>query len=473
MKILFAGSEAAPFIRTGGLGDVMGALPRAVANKGHQVAVVLPLYSTMREDFRNSLNFIKSTVCPLGWRQQYIAVYSGTVDGITYYFIDSPNYFNRKNIYSEGDDGERFAFFGKAVLESMRITGFYPDVLHCNDWQTAMAPVYLDCYYRQIPEYANIRTVLTIHNIEFQGNMDRYVIDNIFAIPPSHYSVVEYSGNANMLKAGIEASNKVVTVSPTYAKEILDPYYAYGLEHILSLRRSKISGIINGIDVGLYNPATDRALFKNYDYSTVARKADNKHGLQELVGLPVCDKPLIGMVTRLTSQKGIDLVLAVIRDILDQDVQMIVLGTGDTLYENALREIAKQYPTKLGVAIYFSGDMASKIYAGSDIFLMPSKYEPCGLSQMIAMRYGSIPVVRETGGLKDTVIPFNPLTLKGVGFTFKTYNAHDMLDAVNRALDCYQNDNIWKNGVVKNAMSADFSWERSANEYIELYKSIL
>lgn len=473
MKILFAGSEAAPFIRTGGLGDVMGALPRAVAKEGHEVAVVLPFYTMMREDFRHSLNYLGATVCPLGWRQQYVGVYAGTVDGITYYFIDNLQYYDRDKIYGTGDDGERFAFFSKAVLETMRVTGFYPDILHCNDWQTAMAPVYLDCYYRQIPEYGNIRTVFTIHNIEFQGNMDKYVIDNIFAIPPSHYSVVEYAGNANMLKAGIEASDKVVTVSPTYAKEILDPYYAYGLEHILNLRRDKISGIINGIDVNLYNPATDRALFKNYDFATVERKKDNKRGLQELVGLPVSDKPLIGMVTRLTSQKGIDLVLQVIKEILSKDVQMVILGTGDTVYENAFREIAKQYPTKLGVAIYFSGDIASKIYAGSDLFLMPSKYEPCGLSQMIAMRYGSIPIVRETGGLKDSVIPFNPVERTGVGFTFKTYNAYDMLDAVNRALDCYKDEELWKNGVVKNAMSADFSWKRSANEYIALYKSIL
>lgn len=473
MKILFAGSEAAPFIRTGGLGDVMGALPRAIAKNGHEVAVVLPLHLAMREDFRHSLNFLGATVCPLGWRQKYAGVFSGTVDGIAYYFIDNEDYFKRDKLYGEYDDGERYAFFSKAILETMRITGFYPDVLHCNDWQSALAPVYLDCYYRQIPEYANIKTVTTIHNIEFQGNMDRYVIDNTFGIPPSHYSVVEYNGNANMLKAAIEASNKVVTVSPTYANEILDPYYAYGLEHILNLRKYKLSGIINGIDVKLYNPKTDRALFKNYDYATIERKRDNKRGLQELVGLPVCDKPLIGMVTRLTSQKGIDLVLSVIHEILAKDIQMVILGTGDPVYENALREIAKQYPTKLGVAIYFSGDIASKIYAGSDIFLMPSKYEPCGLSQMIAMRYGSIPVVRETGGLKDSVIPFNPVERTGVGFTFKTYNAYDMLDAINRALDCYANDDLWKNGVVKNAMTADFSWDRSAKEYIALYKSII
>ncbi len=265
----------------------------------------------------------------------------------------------------------------------------------------------------------------------------------------------------------------MVTVSPTYAKEILDPYYAYGLEHILNLRKYKISGIINGIDVDLYNPETDVSLFRNYNYKTVARKADNKHGLQELIGLPVCDKPLIGMVTRLTTQKGLDLVLQVIHEILDKDIQMVVLGTGDDRYQNALNDIQKQYPTKLGVAIYFSADMASKIYAASDMFLMPSKYEPCGLSQMIAMRYGSVPIVRETGGLKDSVEAFNPVEGTGVGFTFKTYNAYDMLDAINRALGTYYDKGLWNKCVVKNAMKADFSWKRSAKEYIALYKSIL
>ncbi len=473
MKILFAGSEAAPFIKSGGLGDVMGALPVAIAKEGHQVAVVLPLHDAMREDIRHSLNFLGATVCMLGWRQQYAGVFSGVVNGVTYYFIDNKDYFGRPSMYGQFDDGERYAFFSKAVLETMRVTGFYPDVLQCNDWQTALAPVYLDCYYRQIPEYAAIRTVLAIHNIEFQGNMDKYVIDNIFAIPPSHYSVVEYNGNANMLKAGIEESDRVVTVSPTYAKEILDPYYAYGLEHILNLRKYKISGIINGIDVDLYNPETDVSLFRNYNYKTVARKADNKHGLQELIGLPVCDKPLIGMVTRLTTQKGLDLVLQVIHEILDKDIQMVVLGTGDDKYQNALNDIQKQYPTKLGVAIYFSADMASKIYAASDMFLMPSKYEPCGLSQMIAMRYGSVPIVRETGGLKDSVEAFNPVEGTGVGFTFKTYNAYDMLDAINRALGTYYDKGLWNKCVVKNAMKADFSWKRSAKEYIALYKSIL
>ncbi len=472
MKILLAASEASPFVRTGGLGDVMGALPLALKHIGQEVAVVLPLYEDMKPEYRNNLQYIGNTTVPLGWRNQYAGVFKSNYNGIDYYFIDNEFYFKRKGFYGHFDDGERFAFFSKAVLETMQVTKFYPDVLHCNDWQTGLCPLYLDCFYRYVDGYKTMKTVLTIHNIEFQGNMDKYVIDNVFGIPASHYAIAEYKHDANMLKAGIESSNRVVTVSPTYANEILDPYYSYGLDNILNARRYKLTGIVNGIDVDLYNPETDKALFANYNYKTYAKKAENKHGLQELFGLPKNDKPLIGMVTRLTTQKGIDLVLGVIRDILSMDIQLVILGTGDWKYENALKEVAKQFPTKLATAIYFSADVASKIYAGSDIFLMPSKYEPCGLSQMIAMRYGSIPVVRETGGLKDTVPAFNPETKEGLGFTFKTYNAHDMLDAIRRALDCYYQPELWYKGVIKNAMSADFSWDKSAEQYLALYKSL-
>lgn len=472
MKVLFATAEAVPFIRTGGLGDVAGALPKALQASGVECAVILPLYQDMNADYRNSLQFVGSTSVSLSWRNQYAGVFKGVVDGVTYFFIDNEFYFKRSGLYGHFDDGERFAFFSKAILEVMPLTGYFPDVLHVNDWQTALAPLFLDCFYRDIDAYKNIKTVLAIHNIEFQGCMDKNVIGDIFGIPESRSAIAEYRNDANMLKAGIEASSKVVTVSPTYATEILDKFYSYGLDSILEARKYKLHGIVNGIDVNLYNPKTDKALFKNYDYRSYGQKIVNKHGLQELLGLPVCDKPLIGMVGRLTNQKGIDLVLAVIHEILEKDIQLVVLGTGDWKFENALQEIAKQYPTKLATAIYFSGDIASKIYGASDLFLMPSKFEPCGLSQMIAMRYGSIPIVRETGGLKDTVIPFNPVEGTGVGFTFKSYNAHDMLDAINRALACYGDNKLWRNGVVKNAMKADFSWKKSAQEYIELYKSL-
>ncbi len=472
MKVLFAASEASPFIRTGGLGDVMGALPQALGKLGVETAVVLPLYSDMKSEYRNSLKYVGNTTVFLGWRQQYAGVFMSRVNDVDYYFIDNEYYFKRNGIYGHFDDGERFAFFSKAVLETMQVTGFYPDVLQCNDWQTGLAPLYLNCFYRLVDGYKTMKTVMTIHNIEFQGRMDKYVIDNVFGIPREFYQVAEYKGDANMLKAGIEAANKVVTVSPTYAREILDPYFAYGLDGILNARSFKLCGIVNGIDTELYNPKTDKALFKNFDYKGVRKKAENKKGLQELLGLNVSDKPLIGMVTRLTPQKGIDLLLNVIHEILSMDLQLVVLGTGDWKYENALREIGKQYPTKLATAIYFSGDIASKIYGASDMFLMPSKYEPCGLSQMIAMRYGSVPIVRETGGLKDTVPAYDPTTGEGLGFTFKTYNAHDMLGAVRRAVEAYSDRDKWFTGVVRNAMAADFSWKKSAEDYLKLYESI-
>lgn len=472
MKILFATSEAGPFMRTGGLGDVAAALPQALNKAKQDVRVIMPLYEGIKESYRQTMHFIGSKIVTLGWRQQYAGVFMCQYDGVTYYFIDNEYYFKRSKIYGHYDDGERFAFFSRAVLEVMPMLDFNAEVIHCNDWQTALIPVMLDAFYRSDVNYREIKTVLTIHNIEFQGNMDKYCIQDVFGIPGSHVNVVEYNNCANMLKAGIEGANKVTTVSSTYAQEILDPYYAYGLEHILEKRRYKISGIVNGIDTNLFNPSKDVALFKNYTASTAIKgKAENKKGLQEMVSLPVCDKPLIGMVTRLTNQKGLDLVMEVLEDILSMDVQMVVLGTGDWKYETALSEMAKRYSSKLSVVINFSGDIASKIYAGSDMFLMPSKFEPCGLSQLIAMRYGSVPIVRETGGLKDTVIPFNPEDKTGRGFTFKTYNAYDMLDAIRRALGTYANKEEW-NACMKNAMSGDYSWKVSAKQYIDLYKGI-
>lgn len=471
MKVLYASSEATPFAKTGGLGDVTGALPNALVKDGADVRVIMPLYEDIPAGFRNSMLFIGSTVVPLGWRQQYAGLFMLKFNGVIYYFVDNEYYFKRKGFYGFFDDGERFAFFSKAILELMPLMDFYPDVLHCNDWQTALAPLMLDCYYRNIDGYTNMKTVLAIHNIEFQGRMSPFVLGDVFGLPSSHYHFAEYKNDANMLKAGIESANKVVTVSPTYAEEILSPFYAYGLEDILNARRFKLCGIVNGIDTKLFNPETDSALFRRYGLDTIAKKAKNKSGLQALLGLPVADKPLIGMVTRLSAQKGIDLLLCVADQILSMDIQMVVLGTGDWKYENALSELARRYPNKLSVVINFSVDIASKIYGASDMFLMPSKFEPCGLSQMIAMRYGSIPIVRETGGLKDTVIPFNPVDMTGVGFTFKTFDAYDMLDAIRRAVGSYQNKNEWS-AVVKNAMSADWSWAKSAKAYAELYKSL-
>ncbi|HHX49111.1 MAG TPA: glycogen synthase GlgA [Clostridiales bacterium] len=477
MKILFVSSEAGPFVRTGGLGDVIGSLPKTLSQLGEEVGVVLPLYEEISADFRNKMEFIGSLVVPLGWRQQYGGLFKLEWENVSFFFVDNEYYFKRKGLYGHFDDGERFAFFSKAALELLPLMSFGkkqtpPDIIHCNDWQTGLVPVMLDSFYRDIDYYKHIKTVMAIHNIEFQGEMDKYVIDNVFGIPASHTSIVEYKGNANMLKAGIESANKVVTVSPTYANEIKDPFFAHGLEDIIRARSFKISGILNGIDVDLYNPEKDKALFAKFSAKNPQKKAVNKKELQKLFNLPQkANVPLIGMVTRLTSQKGIDLVIRVIHDILSLDLQLVVLGTGDWKYENALNDIVSQYPTKMASAIYFSADVASKIYGGADMFLMPSKFEPCGLSQMMSMRYGTIPIVRETGGLKDSVTPFNPETKKGDGFTFLTYNAYDMLDAIKRAVGTFANKEEWS-ALMKNVMAKDWSWERSAKEYIALYKSM-
>lgn len=471
MKILFAASEAGPFIRTGGLGDVSAALPIALAKEGLDVRVILPLYEEIPAQFRQTMEMLGSRVTFLGWRQQYAGVLTAFYNGVRYYFIDNEYYFKRRKIYGHFDDGERFAFFSKAILEVLPLLDFYPDIIHCNDWQTGLVPVMLDCFYRGIDAYKNIKTVMTIHNIEFQGNMDRYCITDVFGIPESHRKIVEYHNDANMLKAGIESANLVTTVSQTYAEEILDPYFAYGLDNILQKRKYKLRGIVNGIDTELYNPLTDKALFEKYSIKSLGKREKNKTGLQEMLNLPETSNPVIGMVTRLTNQKGLDLVIAVLEEILSMDLQLVILGTGDWKYENILVETAKRYPTKLAVVINFSQDIASKIYAGCDMFLMPSRFEPCGLSQLIAMRYGCIPIVRESGGLKDTVSAYNPLTGEGTGFTFKSYNAYDMLDAIRRTTESFKNKDQWQQ-IMKNAMARDYSWTEQAAKYIELYKSV-
>ncbi len=473
MRVLFATSEAGPFLRTGGLGDVSQALPYAMNKAGQDVRVVMPLYEGIGADFRQTMQFVGSKIIFLGWRQQYAGLFRCIYRGVTYYFVDNEYYFKRSAPYGHYDDGERFAFFSKAVLELIPLMDFGPEVIHCNDWQTGLIPVMLDAFFRGDSTYGGIKTVLTIHNIEFQGNMDRICIQEVYGIPSAYESMVEYNNCANMLKAGIEGADRVTTVSQTYANEIMSPYFAYGLEDILSRRAYKISGIVNGIDTDVYDPKTDKALFENYTVRSLKKRAANKAGLQEMLHLPVApDKPLIGMVTRLTGQKGLDLVMEVIDDILSMDIQLAILGTGDWKYETALQEVARRYGNKLAVVINFSKDIAGKIYAGSDMFLMPSKFEPCGLSQMIAMRYGSVPIVRETGGLKDTVIPFNPVEKSGRGFTFKTYNAYDMLDAIHRAVGTYYNKEEWT-ACVKNAMTGEYGWEQSAAKYIDLYKSIV
>jgi len=473
-KILFVASEAAPFVRSGGLGDVAGALPKALKEIGYDVRVIIPLYESIPGEYKSLMKNLGSTYVPLGWRYQYAGVYELTASsGIKYYFIDNEYYFKRKGLYGHYDDAERFAFFSRAILEAVNIIDFYPDIIHSNDWHTGLVSVFLDMFYRDDDRFKNIKTVFTIHNIQYQGIYDKFLIGDMLGITEDKASIVEYNDCLNFMKGGIESSSAVTTVSRTYADEILDPYFAYGLESILKERKYKIEGIVNGIDTEVFNPSNDKALFKTYDVNSLENKAINKQGLMDMLRMNYDQKkPLIVMITRLTSQKGVDLVSAVIEDILTADIQFVLLGTGDWKYETLFKEIEKERCAKFRAIINFSDDLAAKIYGAADIFLMPSKFEPCGLGQLIAMSYGAIPIVRETGGLKDTVEPYNPVTKTGTGFTFKTYNAHDMLNAIWSAVDTFYNrKDDWKT-LMKNAMTKDFGWSQSASRYDELYKKL-
>lgn len=477
MKILFAASEAAPFIKTGGLGDVAGALPEVLSKiKGNEVCVFLPYYKRIKQNPAIEVEFIKSFAVTLSWRVQHVGVFKlkSKKKKLEVYFIDNDYYFgNRDSIYGDGDDGERFAYFSKAILESLVELNMRPDVIHLNDWQTALIPVFLNTFY--VEALGNIKTVFTIHNIEYQGKADPYFLCDTLGLPQERTSTMIYDNCVNFMKGAILTCDALTTVSKTYANEIKYPYFAHGLAPIIEEHAFKLSGIVNGIDLDTCNPETDRALFKNYSSSDVKEgKAQNKKALQERLNLPQRDDvAVIGMVTRLVSHKGLDLVCAVAEELMNWEVQLVIVGTGDFVYENRLRAVATRHPDKFSLNLCFDSALASQIYAASDIYLMPSKSEPCGLSQLIAMRYGAIPVVNETGGLKDTVPAFDEGTGEGVGFTFKSFNCDDMLDAIRRALKAYGADKkIWDK-VVLNALARVSSWEKSAKEYTELYKSII
>lgn len=472
MKILFAASEALPFIKVGGLGDVMGALPKELVKKGIDARVVIPMYSVMAQKMRDMCKFEKFFYFSLGWRSCYCGIFSAQADGVTYYLIDNEQYFKRGGTYGEFDDAERFAFFSKAVLEILPQIDFFPDIIHANDWHTALVPVYLDTQYRSIPGYGSIKTVFSIHNIEFQGKYDMSILESVFGIYPSQRSLLEFDGCINLMKGAIECSNIVTTVSRTYAEEILDPYFSFGLHPILEARKYKLHGIVNGIDTELFNPETDVNIKTNYSVKTRGSKRFDKKALQQEVGLPeLPNVPVLSLVTRLTPQKGIDLFEPIMAELMEMDVQVVVLGNGYADYENYFKYCDYTYHDKFRAMIKFSAPLAQRIYAGADIFLMPSKSEPCGLAQMIAMRYGTIPVVHAVGGLKDTVIPFNPETGEGTGVTFQSFNAGDMLDAIRRAIDIWK-DKEQRKAIMLNAMSGDYSWNASAEEYRELYESL-
>ena len=470
-KILFAASECTPFISTGGLAEVIGSLSKSLAqDEEYDVRVVLPLYSDIRGDYRQRFTYLGNINVPLGWRNQYCGIFSYEESGVTFYFLDNEYYFRRGGCYGYYDDGERFAFFSRAVMEILGFLQFYPDVLHCHDWQSALAAIYLKTIYCHRREYSLIRAVFTIHNIEYQGKYSLDVLEDLFGISNDYRYLLEFDGCANLMKAAIECSETFTTVSPTYAEEIKRAEYAHGLQGEVERNAFKLRGILNGIDVKSYDPATDPALFAPYSAENPAGKEVCKAELQKMLGLPVrADVPVVAMISRLVAHKGLDLVRAAIEELLADDVQFVLLGTGDSEYESYFKDLANRYKGKAVSIIAFNGDLSRKIYSGADIFLMPSKSEPCGLSQMIASRYLTVPVVRETGGLYDSIKPYGA---GGNGFTFAAYNAGDMLYVLREAVSLYKNKPEWQKLMIK-AGTTDFSWQRSAEEYKKLYTDTL
>ena len=475
LNVLFAAFEAAPFIKTGGLGDVAAALPGAVTCADIEVRAVLPKLAQIGSEYTDQMTFVTSFYVNVGWRSQYCGLFALERGGVIWYFLDNEYYFNRPQPYGYFDDGERMAFFSKAVCECCRyLPDFFPDVLHCNDWHTAMAPVFLREQYRFAPDYAAMKTVFTIHNLKFQGQYDPYILGDILGlheIPAARDQLLRDNGRCvNFLAGAVHYADRVTTVSPTYAREICTPYFGEGVNDLFIQRQNILSGILNGIDTASYNPATDPALAANYNDPT--GKTPNKLALQQELGLEVdASVPICAVVSRLTEQKGFDLVNAVAEEIVDV-AQVVVLGTGDKSYEDCYRYLAGKYPKRFSANILFSEELSRRIYAGADIFLMPSRFEPCGLSQMISMRYGTIPVVRRTGGLADSVQPYNYETGEGTGFGFDNFNAHEMLFTVQAACRLYtQSPAAWEN-LQRAAMAQDFSWDASAREYRRLYRGL-
>ncbi|MBP5238875.1 MAG: glycogen synthase GlgA [Clostridia bacterium] len=468
-KILFVASECVPFASSGGLGDVIGSLPAALKKEYGEKAdirVMIPLYSQIGETYREKMEFLCHFDVPLAWRRQYCGVLSLVKDGITYYFLDNEYYFKRRSLYGSFDDGERYAFFCRAALESLQRIDFMPDILHAHDWQSALAVVYLKYKYGLVPEYCGIKTVFTIHNIQYQGIYDKAILGDVFDIPNSDEAVLEYDGCINLMKGAIVCADRITTVSPTYAKEILSPQFSHGLHYVLEQNKGKIIGILNGIDTSYYNPASDTELYANYSARSLKGKRADKEELQKLMGLPADpDIPVLAVISRLVDHKGIDLITLAADDILQKEVQLIVLGTGDSYYEQFFACLAERYPRKAAVRFAFDKTLAKKIYAGADIFLMPSRSEPCGLAQMIASRYGTVPLVRETGGLYDSIRDVG-CPGGGNGYTFAPYSVWELYQAVGRALEGYSRKESWE-VLVKTVMKWDFSWKKSARQYIK------
>lgn len=476
MNIFFVSSEVAPFVKTGGLADVASSLPPALADMGNDVRVVLPLYAAIGDQWRSQMTFVKYFYFRLGWRSSYCGLFELQRGNITYYFVDNETYFKRNGLYGHYDDGERFAYFSRACIEIPDQIGWKPDIIHANDWETALVPIYLLEARRMRPNLAKAKSVYTIHNIEYQGRFGRSILEDVFGLDTSYFNenMLSFYGDVNLMKGAIYAADHVTTVSPTYAGELQYSFYAHGLEGVVVDNYSKITGILNGIDMEAADPATDQAIAANFTPDDLSGKAFCKAALQKELGLDEDpDAAIIACISRLVGHKGYDLITNVFSRIMSKHVQFVLLGTGEWGFEEFFRNAERQYPGRVSANIKYAATLSDKIYAGADIMLMPSIAEPCGLTQMFAMRYGTVPVVRLTGGLKDSVPSYNTVTGEGLGFTFVNINADDMLDAINRALAVYTDDPVAWAKLQKRDMETDFSWSKSAAEYMEVYESLV
>ena len=475
-KILFVAAECAGFAVAGGLADVAGSLPKAImtANKAFKVKVVMPLYKKIIEAYGKKLKFVGCGNIDLAWRNQYVGVFTLKKDGVEYYFVDNKYYFDREGLYGHYDDGEKYAFFSKSIFKVMEIIDYYPNIIHANDWHSALVNIYLDLMYKKEGKYMDIKSIFTIHNIEYQGVFGMDFLEDVIGIDKKYADVVEYNGLINLIKGAIVCSDLVTTVSPRYAREIATANYSYGLENIIRLNLSKLMGIINGIDYVSYNPLTDEAIKTNFDVDTFEKKVENKLALQEELGLEVNpNKPIVACISRLVSQKGMDLVVEAMQGLIDLGAQVVVLGTGEMSVEQAFKNSPACHNENVRIIFAFNSTLARKIYSGSDIFMMPSKFEPCGLSQMIASRYGTVPVVRATGGLYDTIADYYEFEKSGNGFVFKHFDSTGLYNKTKEAIDLFKNDRESFNELAKVCMNKDFSWNASAKTYINTYKNLL
>ncbi len=476
MKILFTASECVPFVKTGGLADVVGALGPVLAGQGHDVRVILPLYSAIAQKWQDQMEYLLDFEVQLGWRRQYCGVQTLKKDGVTYYFLDNKYYFGRPYIYGlGGDEYERYGFFCRAALNLLPLINYAPDVLHAHDWQSGMIPALLKIQYAHLPFYADIRTMYTIHNLQYQGIFGIKEVQDVLGLGDGLWTSdkLECYGCANFMKAALVYADAITTVSPSYAEEITTAYYGERLDGLIRARKESVFGVLNGIDIVDYDPEKDPMIVKNYTVETIDDKVQNKLALQEALGLEVnADIPLIAMVGRLSNQKGLDLVDHVLGDIMAEDVQLVVLGMGEARYTNLFSWAEQQYRGKMAARFAMDHELAHRLYASADFFLMPSQFEPCGLSQMMSLRYGTVPIVRETGGLRDTVLSYNEYTKEGNGFTFLNYNAHDMLHVIRRALSYYKDQPEVIKELRIRGMQGDYSWTNSAGKYVKLYEQI-